>query len=230
MAAGTPDPLRRALAVGDDIAAPGFVGERLAQRNVELHTITRGGPVPLPPLDGFDLVLPLGSIWSVYDPAHAWWMDTEVALLREAVERDVPVLGICFGAQGLSAALGGTVSKASEPEIGWYTIDTDVPDVIPPGPWMEWHGDTFTVPEGAVELARSPVGPQAFRLGRHLAVQFHPEVDEDILRVWVVEGHGELSRLNLAGEHLLVEAARHLPAARSACHRLVDHFLDRAFA
>ncbi|MBK9179646.1 MAG: type 1 glutamine amidotransferase [Acidimicrobiales bacterium] len=220
---------RRALAIGDDATAPGFVGERLSERGIEVVVAVRGGPEPLPSLDGFDVLVPLGSVWSVDDPAFAWWMDTELATIRAAVEAGLPVLGICFGAQAMSAALGGVVGRAARPEIGWYTVESDVPDVIPPGPWFEWHGDTFTVPDGAVELARSPVGPQAFRVGPHLAVQFHPEVTGEILRSWVIDGHGELSRENLDGAAILAAGERHLPVARLACHRLVDHFLDSAF-
>ena len=88
---------------------------------------------------------------------------------RGGVDRDahtahgVPIYGICYGNQIMAHALGGTVERAREPEIGWHQIVSDVPEVISEGPWMQWHYDVVTVPPGAEELARSAVGPQAWR-------------------------------------------------------------------
>ena len=70
------------------------------------------------------------------------------------------------------------------PEIGWYDIVSDVPEVIAAGPWLQWHSDVVTVPPGAEELARSAVGPQAWRIGRTLCTQFHPEATETMLARW----------------------------------------------
>ena len=113
------------------------------------------------------------------------------------------MLGICFGAQIVAHALAATVSRAPFAEIGWYEIDSSYPDVVAPGPWFEWHVDTFTVPVGAVELARSAAGPQAFRLDRTLAVQFHPEIEETILRRWVSGGKSALDAAGVAVDELI---------------------------
>jgi GMP synthase-like glutamine amidotransferase len=219
----------RALVFGDDTARPGFVGERLEEHRVEIVEIVRGGENRLPSTDGFDIVVALGSVWSVYDPDKDWWMRDELALLREAFERDVPILGVCFGAQGLAAALDGEVRPAVQAEIGWFEVDTGDPAVIPPGPWFEWHTDTFTPPRDAVVLARSPVGPQAFRLGRHLAVQFHPEVDRDLVHLWSELGAHELEKHAVDVEKMLEETELHLERSRRDAHYLVDVFLDGAF-
>ena len=121
-------------------------------------------------LDGVDLVLPLGSDWSVYADHVADQVAAECGLLTAAHHRAIPILGICFGGQLLAHALGGSVGPIDRPEIGWCE-----------GPWAQWHLDGFVVPPGAVELARSPSGPQAFLIGRTLGLQFHPEVDESIM-------------------------------------------------
>ena len=139
-------------------------------------------------------MLSLGSDWSVYWEHVAGPVTAEAALLATAHRAGVPVLGICFGAQMVAHALGGSVGKAAVAEIGWYEIDSSFPDVVAPGPWFEWHVDTFTVPPGATELARSAVGPQAFRIGRTAAVQFHPEIEEPILRRWVSGGTSRARR------------------------------------
>ncbi len=133
--------------------------------------------------------MPLGAIWSVYDErAVGSWIDRELDLLREADRAGVPVLGICFGGQALAAAHGGEVVAAPAAEIGFTPVDSDDPDLVPPGPWMQWHHDVFTVPPGGVEVARNAVGPQAFRLRRNLGLQFHPEVDAAIVASWVEMG------------------------------------------
>ena len=93
---------------------------------------------------------------------------TELELIGAAVEKDVPVLGLCFGGEVLSAVLGGRVERAPVPELGWREIETDDPDAIPAGPWLEWHYERFTTPPGAVEVARTADAVQAFRLGPHL--------------------------------------------------------------
>ena len=78
-------------------------------------------------------------------------------------------------------ALGGSVEVLDEPELGWHTIETDAPELVAAGPWLQWHFEAFTTPPGAEELARSPACAQAFRLGPHLAVQFHPESTAEIV-------------------------------------------------
>src|SRR5207244_1467801 len=95
----------------------------------------------------FDLIVPLGSVRGVYErDVIGSWIDREVDMLRTAHAAGVPLFGICFGAQSITAALGGHVEKAPSHEIGWYHYDTDVPDAIPSGPWFTWHGDRCVLP------------------------------------------------------------------------------------
>ena len=88
----------------------------------------------------------------------------------------VPVLGICYGAQELCTLFGGKVLAAGYKEVGWLTIETARPDLIPHGPWLLFHGDRCEPPPHATVLASNETGVQAFAIGRHLGVQFHPEV------------------------------------------------------
>src|SRR6266568_7433135 len=156
----------------------GFIAEAFEARGAELteHLIGQDGLLPAP--DGLDHIVVLGAIFSVYsDGAVSAWITDELAWLRRADEAGVPVLGICFGAQALAAAFGGGVEAAPRREIGWTVIDSIDHELVPPGPWLEFHGDRCLLPPQARLLASNDVGVQAYSLGRHLAVQFHPEVD-----------------------------------------------------
>jgi GMP synthase-like glutamine amidotransferase len=200
------------LIANDDDADPGVIGRLACEAGYRFELLSREEPAGWPDLDGVDLVLSLGSEWSVYWDHVSESVAAEAALLVAAHRAGLPVLGICFGAQIVAHALGGTVSRASFAEIGWYEIHSSFPDVVAPGPWFEWHVDTFAVPAGATELARSAVGPQAFRIGRTVAVQFHPEIEESILRRWVSGGKSALDTAGVAVDELIASTRAHVDA------------------
>lgn len=206
---------------------PGFVGERFRHHGYAFTECHRENPTEWASLDGCELVVLLGSEWSVYWPEVADSVGAEVALLREAAQRGIPVFGVCFGNQVLAHAFGGTVEKAREAEIGWMDIVSDVPDVIAEGPWMEWHYDVVTVPGHATELARSAVGPQAWQLGRMFSTQFHPEVNEGIIRRWARGfGEDELRRIGSSPDELLDTTRACVDRSREHNERMVDWFLN----
>ena len=155
----------------------GFIADAFAARGAELsvHLFPKGGP--LPALDGVDHVVILGAVWSVYEERISGWIGAELDWIRAADAPAIPVLGICFGAQALTAALGGQVERAPRMEIGWTTVETLDPELIEEGPWLEFHGDLCLPPPRRAVLARNELCVQAFSIGPHLAVQFHPEVD-----------------------------------------------------
>lgn len=217
----------RALHVHHDAnSLPGLVGEALSERGVEavVHQVCSGpgpeGSTAFPDPSGFDLVVLYGSRWSVYDDRVAHWVQPELQFIRDADQAAVPVLGLCFGGQVLSTALGGSVAPTADPEIGWYEVEPADP-AIEPGPWLQWHFDAFSVPDGARELARSVAGPQAFRLRANLGLQFHPEADRSVLEAWLTDDLDQLEEAGLDAEALLSGADRHLEAARGRARRLV---------
>ena len=126
----------------------------------------------------------------------------------------------------LSAVLGGRVERAPVPELGWREIETNDPDAVPSGPWLEWHYERFTTPPGAEEIARTADAVQAFRLGPHLGVQFHPESTVEIVAHWASMDAERLAELGMEdGRALLSVSSEREKAAREAAFRLFDAFL-----
>ena len=208
------------------VDSAGFIGDAFEARGAALavHLLPDDGP--LPALDGVDHVVVLGANSSVNDPEP--WIAAELAWLRAADEAGVPVLGICFGAQVLCAALGGRVEAMDRKEIGWTLVDSLDHDVIPVGPWLEFHSDRCLLPATATVLARNDAGIQAFRIGRHLAFQFHPEVDGPQLKRWLdAGGDKDAERLGVDPGQFLADTIREEPAARGRADRLVAAALDR---
>jgi GMP synthase-like glutamine amidotransferase len=206
----------------------GFIGAAFEERgaDVESHLIPDDGPLP-PPGD-FDHVVVLGAKWSVYDRnAVGSWIDEELEFLRRADGEGVPVLGICFGSQALTAALGGRVEAAPTTEMGWMTIEAAASCPIGPGPWFQFHSDRCLPPVDAEILATSDVCVQAFALRRNLGVQFHPEVDADQLRGWYENGCREL--VEEAGRdpgELLDQTKAEEPLARERARGIVEAALS----
>lgn len=209
-------------------ADAGFVGQALLARHATLDVALREDEGALPDLADYDLVVSLGSEWSVYWDHVAPAVEREAALLRSATENGLPVLGLCFGGQILAYALGGSVEPAPVPELGFYRISSDVPDLIPEGPYVQWHSDRFVVPAGAAELARSPVGPQAYVLGSALGLQFHPEATPDVVRRWCVGGLEELARRGVDPVAFFSEADEQLEQSRARAELIVESFLSGA--
>jgi GMP synthase-like glutamine amidotransferase len=203
-----------------DIDSAGFIADAFEVRGAEAsgHLFPDDGR--LPALDGVDHIVVLGAVSSVNDPDP--WITAELAWLRVADQAGVPVLGICFGAQALCAALGGRVEAMARREIGWTMVGSPDHDVLPAGPWLEFHDDRCLLPPAATVLARNDVAVQAFRIGRHLAVQFHPEVDGPQLKRWL-DAHAESGAawLGIDPDQFLADTIREEPAARERAGRLV---------
>jgi GMP synthase-like glutamine amidotransferase len=210
-----------------DIDSAGFIADAFEARGASLAVHLFPGEARLPALDGADHVVVLGAVNSVNDPDP--WIAEELAWLRAADAAGVPVLGICFGAQTLCAALGGRVEAMGRHEIGWVLVDSLDHDVIPAGPWLEFHNDRCLLPATATVLARNDTAVQAFRMGRHLAVQFHPEVDGPQLKRWL-DAHtdADAGTLGIDPDQFLADTIREEPAARARADRLVAAALDLA--
>lgn len=219
----------------DHIATEALLGEAFAECgcDVDTFTVVPAERVDAPALDvtfpdpaGYDVLVPLGARWPVYDDAlRQRWVGSEMALLRDAAAAGVAILGVCFGGQLIAQAFGGSVTRSTAPEIGWYDIETDNPDVVPGGPWFQWHFDSWTVPPAATEIARTPDASQAFTLGRSLALQFHPEFDRGLLDLWLAEDRdGEVAGVGLSHEELRCSTGQFVDSAAVRIRGLVGGF------
>jgi GMP synthase (glutamine-hydrolysing) len=215
----------------------GVLGERAAAAAHELVEWTPAAGEPIPgPLESFDALAVFGGGQNVREAAGLPWMTAEIELLREALERGVPAIGVCLGSQLLAHAAGAEVHRASEPEIGWYPVErTAVEDPVlgglpPRFDAYQWHSYTFELPVGAVELARSPVCPQAFRLGEAWAVQFHPEVTPEIVDEWIddYQSDPDAVAMGFDPEAARAEARVRLPRWNAIGATLFDGFLAAA--
>jgi GMP synthase-like glutamine amidotransferase len=205
----------------------GLIGEALEEQGAELTTHLFPEDGALPPVDHFSHVVVLGAKWSVYDTETVGaWMDDELDWLRRADLVKVPVLGICFGAQSLTAALGGRVERAPMMEIGWVMVEPRKPEKIAAGPWFQSHGDRCVIPASAELLASNDVGVQAFAIGPHLGVQFHPEINAAQLGRWMENGmQEEIEAAGVDPGRLLAETSHHESGARLRAAGLVRVFL-----
>lgn len=170
---------------------PGYLGIMLGRARVP-HRIVRvfdGAPVPAS-LDGIAGLVFLGGPMSVNDPLP--WIEPELALIRAALAAEVPVLGLCLGAQLIAKAMGGTVGPNPVPEIGWLPVER-LPGASEA--WFSglparfdayhWHGETFSLPSGAALLMSSGAcAHQGFELGSALAFQCHLEMTAPMVRDW----------------------------------------------
>jgi GMP synthase-like glutamine amidotransferase len=211
----------RVLVLQHDHDAPaGLLSEWAAGRGWTVDVVRLDLGEAVPGVAAYDRVVTLGSEHAADDETVPW-QGAEQATLRAAVDADVPVLGICFGGQSLARAMGGGVRRAARPEIGWVHVgarDGLLPD---DGPWMAWHVDEILPPEGAEVLAANASGVQAWRIGRHVGLQFHPEVDVAIVDSWVESDR----EARTAPEGLEDETRRLMPEARPRAFRLFDALL-----
>ena len=198
---------------------PARLGAWLSDRGIPFivhHVWERPAPDPA----DYAFVASLGSECSAADAEG--WVPGEIETLRRAIAADVPVLGLCFGGQALSVALDGGIEVLPTPEIGWLPVSGE-DDEIPAGPWLQYHFDLMQLPPGGRELARSPAGVAAFRHGRHLALQFHPEADAALASTWA-RTDPQLSATQITPEQLDAQGARHADAALPQAYALFDRW------
>lgn len=179
----------------------------------------------LPDPAGERAVVILGSDASVVGGGSEPWIPAEIAFVRRAAEAGVPVLGICFGAQVLAAALGGDVHRLPAAQVGWVPAPSVDVRTVPSGPWLAWHEDAVTPPPGAKVLARDDVCVQAFAVGPHLGVQFHPEVTPAIVDGWIDADGRALADRVYDPDALRAQTREHAAAAAHHALRLFARWL-----
>jgi GMP synthase-like glutamine amidotransferase len=189
--------------------------------------------------EAYDAVLVLGgAMHADQDELHPW-LPAEKAILRDLLGQDVPVLGVCLGAQLLAEAAGGPVRRAARPEIGWHVVDVTEEGATDPvlGPLaprfeaFQWHSYEFGLPPGATALARSDVCLQGYRIGdRAWGIQFHAEVSSADARAWIddYESDGDAVRIGLDPEALRRETDVRIAAWNDLGRSLSERFLEAA--
>lgn len=178
---------------------PGYFATFLDEHRIpwQLVRIDAGDVIPADPslFSGLGF---MGGPMSVNDPLP--WIPHVLDLMRSAISYDIPIIGHCLGGQLLSKALGGEVTANPIKEIGWHTIQ--IVDHPLAREWLgnrkeltvfQWHGDTFTIPEGATRLADSLYCEnQAFNYGQHLGLQCHIEMTRALLESWCISDIKEI--------------------------------------
>jgi len=210
---------------------PGLIGGALTDAAIAHDVVRVDLGEPLPRLEAIAGLVVMGGPMGVHDVATHPWLEPERELLASAVERGMPVLGICLGAQQLAAALGAEVTAGMHPEVGLGHVELTAAGRRDPVfgpeygglaetalPCLHWHQDTFSLPDGAVHLAANRAFPhQAFRWAdRAYGLQFHVEVDEELARSWepylpdgVVLPDPELRRVATVGRRVLRRFVEH---------------------
>lgn len=180
---------------------PGYFAEFLQQHNLEsiLVRIDQGDSIP-DSIDSFSALVFMGGPMSVNDDLP--WIARELSLIQEAARQKMPVLGHCLGGQLICKALGGTVSTNKVKEIGWHKVQKlnnaeadkwlgNIPDEFEA---FHWHGETFSIPEGASPILKSEYcDHQAFSIENILALQCHVEMTSAMVSEWTREYADELT-------------------------------------
>jgi GMP synthase (glutamine-hydrolysing) len=225
----------RVLSVTHGSTVPGGVFELAVEEGG--HTLERwsvpDGGSPDPARD-YDAVMVFGGSMHPDQDDRFAWLAREEEFLQEALVERVPTVGVCLGAQLVARASGAAVRPASEPEIGWLDVALTPAGAADPvlgvlpgtATVFQWHHYTFDLPPSAIELARSPVCTQAFRLdGPAWAIQFHAEVTSAMLSAWIEEDPEDLP---MPPDELRAESAEHLATSTEQGRALVEAFLRAA--
>lgn len=225
----------RVLSVTHGPSVPGGVFDEVAEaagHDLERWVVQLGG-APQPP-SSYGAVMVFGGSMHPDQDDRFDWLEREEAFLRRALEEDVPVVGVCLGAQMLARAAGARVRRASAPEIGWHDVELTpagrndaVLGVLPERvEAFQWHSYTFEVPNGGTELARSAICIQAFRAApRAWGIQFHAEVTLSMLQTWIAE---ESDELPVSTEEFVGEAEARIEGWNEHGRRLCAAFLETA--
>jgi GMP synthase (glutamine-hydrolysing) len=187
-------------------------------------------PVAGVPQDEPDAIVVLGGAMHPDEEKRHGWLVPELRYLEEHLERGTPMLGVCLGSQLVARAAGARVFRAAEPEVGWILVELNeaaaADPVVASLPTrfeaFQWHHYTHDLPHGAVELARSSVCTQAYRLGRAWGVQFHPEVRQEQVESWLAEDPDDIPD----PEALRVATRERIEGWNHLVRRLCNAFLD----
>jgi GMP synthase (glutamine-hydrolysing) len=230
----------RALAiVHQPDAGPGVFADEMRDRGVELDqwTLSERGTGPPREIADYDAVLTFGGAMHADQEDLHPWLRFEKDFLAAMLDDGLPILAVCLGTQVLADAAGGEARRASEPEIGWIEIEVtdegeDDPVIGPLAPsftGFQWHSYEALPPEGAAILARTPVCPQAYRIGdRVWGIQFHAEVTAADLSYWIDDYRADEDavRIGVDPEQLRRETEPRIADWNRLGRELCGRFLD----
>ena len=216
------------------IEGPGYFATFLDSHSVPWQLIKVDSGEAIPPDTGpFSGLAFMGGPMSVNDDLP--WISPALALIRQAVADDVPVLGHCLGGQLMSKALGGVISRSQVKEIGWGEVSI-IDDPIA-HEWLgevstfeafHWHGEMFTLPERSTLLLSSPYCKnQAFALGKHVALQCHVEMTEQMIETWCEKGSQEIAASTSPAVRLTEEILTGFAERVSALNNVAGHLYQR---
>lgn len=215
----------------------GVIEEWIELHSAKVERHFREGFSIIPSLSQVDLVIHLGSSWMLTDERSVRACEVESQLMKNVLAHGTPALCICFGAQLLSLAFGGRVERMARPEIGWTTVRAVGGHGLLERPWMQWHYESFSLPQQAEAIAVNSAGTQAIEIGSCLGLQFHPEVNEEVVSKWLSpQGRFEVEAVGVQIDELLARTKELAGSSRTAFLDLLDarmrftHSLGRALA
>ena len=224
----------RVLSVTHGPSVPGGVFDDVVEAQghlLERWIVPFGGRPPAP--GHVDAIMVFGGAMHPDEDARHAWIPAEADFLREALDKSVPMIGVCLGAQLIARAAGAWVGPADQAEVGWLPVElTEAGRADPvlgvlPGriEAFQWHLYTYAVPDGGVELAASPACTQAFRVGDAWGIQFHAEVTQAIIDAWIAEDGDQLP---MPANELLAATTLRIGAWNDLGRALCSAFLEVA--
>lgn len=213
---------------------PGYLGTFLERHNIPFEVICIDEGVTVPQeLDNISGLVFMGGSMNVTDPLQ--WISEEKELIRNAIDKNIPVMGNCLGAQLMSAALGGEISHDENMEIGWHAVESDINNSD--NKWLKdlsesfipfhWHADTFTIPKDATVLLHSKCRQnQAFVINNSIALQFHLEMTTEMVKEWVRQFGSDLEQGQPCaqnGDEILLNLVKKI----DSLHKYADIFYSK---
>lgn len=205
----------------------GLIEDILKEKGIEYEYVRVYETNELPEIKDATHIVIMGGPMGVYEWKEYTFLNQEKRLIRYAFDNNIPILGICLGAQLIASALGENVYPFKK-EIGWFEVEKANSDEVIDGlpdkmVVFQWHNDTFDLPDGAKLLyAGRDVRNQAFRIGNAIGLQFHLEVTPEIVRDWV---EGEKSLTDDEKERIISDTEKYIDELNENCRKLVDAFL-----